>query len=678
MTHTIGRAIRTLPWAVLLGIALLVRAQWLWIEHKPSSRPGGVFALGGLALLVFAARRQMPVLNPASPMPDSTRALRLTRRRTLVGVWGVALCLYAGVRAVEEDLVVWQILGVWALGIVLVTAGLVSGEDWRSWRRRLADSWRKERRTWLAVGGLLLIALAVRTVSLETVPYIMSGDDAQFAQEAVHLKDEREWVYNPFRMGFWHHPRIVHTLIAVSIHLLGQTVAASRLPWAVLGALTVPATYLLARRLFDARVGWCAALILTTLPVHVFFSRISMDMVGDPLFLTLAVALTAGALYHNDVVEAALAGMCLGLTQYFYFAGRIALFIVAGALALYALYDWRRWWQRRGAIVALMVVTAVVVFPGLYATIDRGHGFHPRLEHVGIWQTGDLQRAVDRGELKDYLIYQLQHSLLAYVQFEDESDVFGRYGPLLSWYTGVPFLVGLAVLLSRWRQPRSGMLIGWVTGTALLGGAMLVDPPHFPRYIIALPAAAVIAAVGVTWVAERLLDSMGQWRGAERLARLTGWRFAAPVSVALALAVANQLVFSYGYLPKTPKILYGERTRQLNDVVTILDDFQGRYAVWRFSSLDLDMDSTSLLRYLTPENAGQEYEEELYAWHEVLQPGPTAFVIAPQRLDEVLSSLRIYFPTGTLQEYRNPRDGSPLIYIYLVDIPPWEGEPEDG
>ena len=297
---------------MLLGIVLLVRAQWLWIEQ----RDGGIFALGGLMLLVFSARRWTPVFSFPSPMPESTRTLRPTRWRMLVGLLGLTVCVYTGVRAVEEDLFVWQILGLWALGIALVIAGLVSGEDWRCWAQRLAHSWQSERRTWLAVGGLLLIALAIRIVSLETVPYLMSGDDAQFAQEAVYLKDDRGWVYNPFRMGFWYHPRTVHTLIALSIHLLGQTVAASRLPWAVLGALTVPATYLLARRLFDARVGWCAALVLTTLPVHVFFSRISMDMAGDSLFLTLAVGLTAGALYHNDVVEAALAGVCLGLTQY--------------------------------------------------------------------------------------------------------------------------------------------------------------------------------------------------------------------------------------------------------------------------------------------------------------------------------------------------------------------------
>jgi 4-amino-4-deoxy-L-arabinose transferase-like glycosyltransferase len=680
MTRVRGQGVHV-TLVALLGMALLVRAQWLWAERPDTVQSGLLPALIGLILLIVVARQQTSILPHITPLPAYMRSFGLKRRRVLIGAVGLAVCMYVGVRAVEEDLLVWKLLGLWAAGIALIAAGLISGEDWRRWRRRLITSWREERRAWLGVGGLFLVALAIRTVSLETVPYIMSGDDAQFAQEAVYLKDERGWVYNPFSMGFWHHPRIVHTLMALSIHLLGRTVAASRMPWAVLGALTVPATYLLARRLFDERVGWCAALILCTLPVHIFFSRISMDMTGDTCFLALAVALTVGALYHNDMVEAALAGVSLGLTQYFYFAGRLAPLIIGGALVLYAIYDRRRLWQRWGAILALVVVTAGVVFPGLYAVYaDRQRSLNPRLQHVGIWQTGDVQGAAERGELKDYVINQLQRSLLTYVAGEDESDVYGRYGPLLSWYAGVPFLIGLAVLLSRWREPRSGLLIGWLSGTALLGGAMLVDPPHFPRYVNALPAAAVVAAVGVVWGAERLMHGVAVWRGLLEPGgnRLTAWRFGVPVGMALALASVNLLLFIYGYLPKTGEILYGERTRRLNDVVTILDRFEGRYAVWRFSSLDLDMNSTSLLHYLTPENAGQEYEANLFAWREVLQPGPTAFVIAPERLDEVLSALAVYFPAGNLHEYRSPRDGSPLVYIYVVDIPPREGEQRSG
>lgn len=677
-----GRVLRAVPWLMLAGIALLIYGQWQWIHRLDSVWPGAVPALAGLALLLVTARRWQPAWDiPVFRLAGESLVV-LRRWQTLISVVGLALCVYSGVRAVQEDLIVWIILGLWAGGVALIAGGLISGPAWRRWKARVGASWRNERRTWVWLGVLFAVALAIRTVQLETIPYIMSGDDAQFAQEAVFLKGERGWLYNPFRMGFWHHPRIVHTLMAISIQLLGQTVAASRLPWAMLGALTIPATYLLARRLFGTRVGWGAAMILTTLPVHVFFSRISMDMTGDTFFLVLALALTVGAMRDNEPVEGALAGASLGLTQYFYFAGRIAPLIMGGMLLLYALYDWRKCWERWRTILVLAVVAAGVVFPGLYAVYaDEERPLNPRLEHVGIWQTGDLRRAAKRGELRDYLIYQLQHSLLAYVQFEDESDVYGRYGPLLGWYTGVPFLVGLAVLVRRWREPRSGLLIGWVTGTALIGGAMLVDPPHFTRYVNALPAAATIAAVGLVWASDRVLDSVTRWKmvlsGDDRPQGIA-WRFTLPVTMSLVLAGANQLVFSYGYLPKTHELLYGEPTRQLNEVVTILDSFEGRYAVWRFSSLELDMNATSLLRYLTPQNAGQEYEGDLADWREILRPGPTAFVMAPARLQETLPRLAILFPGGELQEYLNPRNGSPLVYVYLVDIVPWEEEPNGG
>ena len=151
-------------------------------------------------------------------------------------------------------------------------------------------------------------------------------------------------------------------------------------------------------------------------------------------------------------------------------------------------------------------------------------------------------------------------------------------------------------------------------------------------------------------------------------------RYALPVGMALALAVANQLSFSFGYLPKTPEILYGEATRQLNDAVKILDTFEGRYAVWRFSSLELDLNGTSLLRYLTPENAGKEYTSDLRRWRDVLAPGPTAFVITSGRLDEVISTLESLFPGGELHEYDNKRTGAPLLYVYFADIPDVSGE----
>ncbi|MCL4236789.1 MAG: glycosyltransferase family 39 protein [Anaerolineae bacterium] len=668
-------AVQAVPLLPVAGLYLIMRGQWLWFEHLDTVRPGGVPVMLGIGLLLLGMRKGAPGLTAFPPFGEGTQAAgwRLGWRALLIVV-GLAVCVVTGLRAVEETRNAWTLLAMWAGGIALTTAGCVPWQAARAWGAMVRASWHDERRTWLLIGLLLLVSLAARTIDLETVPFILSSDDAQFAQEAVHLKDDRGWNYNPFQMGMWHHPRIVHTLMAVSIEALGQTATAARLPWAIFGALTVPATYLLARRLFDARVGWCAALIVATLPVHLLFSRIAMDMTGDGLFMALTFAFLARALRENDLLEAALAGLCLGLSQYFYFAGRIAALVVLGWLVVYALYNWRALWQRWGVILTLAIVAAGVVFPNLYAVYDdKERPLNPRLAHVSIWATGNLQGAVDRGELKGYLVDQSQKAFLGYVHFQDESDVYGRYHPLLGWYAGVPFLVGVAVVARKWRDPRFLLLAGWITGTAFLGGFLLVDPPHFPRYVNAIPALASVAGLGMVWFAQKMVDGAAAlWTllGRKVRAGRGAWaRYALPVGLALVLAVANQLSFSFGYLPRTPEILYGEATRQLNDAVEILDTFEGRYAVWRFSTLELDLNGTSLLYYLTPENAGREYTEDLRGWRDVLAPGPTAFVIASGRMNEVIRVLMSLFPGGELHQYDNERTGVPLLYVYFADVP---------
>lgn len=681
--RVVWHAAQAVPLLPVAGLYLIVRGQWLWFEHLDTVRPGGVPVLLGIGLLLISMRKGAPGLTAFPPFREGVQAGWRLGWRALLAVLGLAVCVYTGLRAVEETLNAWTLLAMWAGGIALTIVGCVPWQTVRAWGAMVCASWRDERRTWVLIGLLFLVSLAARTIDLETVPYIMSSDDAQFAQEAVHLKDERGWSYNPFHMGMWHHPRIVHTLMAVSIEALGQTAAAARLPWAVFGALTVPATYLLARRLFDGRVGWCAALIVATLPVHLLFSRTAMDMTGDGLFMALTFAFLARALRENDPLEAALAGLCLGLSQYFYFAGRIAALVVLGWLLVYALHNWRGMWRRWGVVLTLAIVAAGVVFPNLYAAYDdKERPLNPRLAHVSIWATGNLEAAVDQGVLKEYLVDQAQRAFLGYVHFQDESDVYGRYHPLLGWYAGVPFLVGVAVVVRMGRDPRFLLLAGWILGTAFLGGFLLVDPPHFPRYINTIPALAAVAGLGMVWFAQRLVDSAAAlWTlvGRKVWAERGAWaRYALPGSLALALAAANQLSFSYGYLPKTPEILYGEATRQLNDTVEILDTFEGRYAVWRFSTLELDLNGTSLLHYLTPENAGNEYTDDLRRWRDVLAPGPTAFVIAAGRLNEVIYVLANLFPGGELRQYDNERTGAPLLYVYFADVPDVSGESENG
>jgi hypothetical protein len=227
----------------------------------------------------------------------------------------------------------------------------------------------------------------------------------------------------------------------------------------------------------------------------------------------------------------------------------------------------------------------------------------------------------------------------------------------------------------------------WAIGTSLSGGALLIDPPHYPRYIDPTPALALLVALGTTQIA-LMAGDLGDLLagGARRLkkllhagiavpVRVQGWvqhRPLLPVALAFVLMLANGRSFIFDYLPVTEshRLLYGENTIQLNQIANILKSFHGQYEVRRFSSLDLDMNGTDLLRYLTPENSGIEIlSEDPGIWRQELPPGSYAFVIAPGRYAEVGEELVRRFPYGQMREYTNTRTSRPLIYVYFTHVP---------
>ncbi|MBI5961468.1 MAG: glycosyltransferase family 39 protein, partial [Chloroflexi bacterium] len=599
------RKVRLTPWIALIGVIEVIRGQLAWFDVLDTSRPGNVPVLIGLALLLISLSTA-GIVTGNVPLFDTSIKRRLPVSGKLPFAFaGAGMCIYAGWRAYFEIVPIWDILIMWSAGIWLTLYGIVPHDHMVAWRQKVWRSLREDRLTWLLIGVLFVVGLLLRVIDLENQPYIMAGDEAQFAWEATALKNQSQWIYNPFQMGLWHHPRIVHTLMGISIANFGQTVAAARLPWAILGALTIPAVYLLGRRLFDHRLGLIAALFMVSFPVHIQFSRTAMDMTGDPFFL--ALALITVTLRDGDMMEAALAGLCLGLSQYFYFAGRIATPVVLAYIAWHFLSDWRSASKRIGPLLVTLVMAFVITFPNFYAVWrDTDRPMSPRLSQVSIWETGALEAAEKEGRLGEFLQFQIEHGVLAYFHYQDESDVYGRFNPVLGWYGGVPCLIGVVVALRRWRDPRFVLPAMWATATALAGGAMLIDPPHYPRYINPTPALALLVALGVAAVAVTALQLAqmlaGWWPRTRpttapkpRLSRLDV-KWLLPVGLGLALALANGRSYIFDYLPATEDrlLLYGETTIQLNEVAKILDTFDGRFQVRHFSSMDLDMNGTDL------------------------------------------------------------------------------------
>ena len=211
-------------------------------------------------------------------------------------------------------------------------------------------------------------------------------------------------------------PFVYPYLQSHGIELFGRNLAGLRAASAVVGALTIPAVYLMAKTLFDRKTALIAALLLATFPPHLHFSRLALNNIADPLFGTLGIAFVARGLMSSRRVDYALGGALLGLTHYFYEGGRIIFIPVvslwlAGLLIMWGpRLRWRNW-----LIVGL---TALVVGLPIYYTltaIDRPYAARLVNNHTALG-ANYWSNLLTSGFYDDHIRMRVIHPFLTYIQ----------------------------------------------------------------------------------------------------------------------------------------------------------------------------------------------------------------------------------------------------------------------
>ncbi|ABA22729.1 Glycosyl transferase, family 39 [Trichormus variabilis ATCC 29413] len=144
-------------------------------------------------------------------------------------------------------------------------------------QHRAVDKWID--RLWLVV--LLIAALLLFSVNLGGLP-LQDWDEGTIAQIAREITQESansiRWLYPTLRGQPYHDtPPLMHIVIAGAYHLGGVNEWTTRLPGAILTALSVPLLYCLGREIFRQRWAaiYSALIYLTMLPV-VRYGRLAM------------------------------------------------------------------------------------------------------------------------------------------------------------------------------------------------------------------------------------------------------------------------------------------------------------------------------------------------------------------------------------------------------------------
>lgn len=383
-------------------------------------------------------------------------------------------------------------------------------------------------RTWAEGAALILLVVAsgwLRLRGLGALPPGLHFDEAAYGLLAERVRSGH---FVAFFSEFNGREPLYAYLVALAQLGFGETAFAERLPSALVGTLTIPATFFAVRELFaasprDRWLAWLAALAVAT-----SFWALHSSRQGERAGLVALVgALAIGATWRGFRLGSfgwtITGGLLGGLTLYTYLAARFFPLLAACAVGYFALRhatslhgagrrarrrSWRQWRGRWRPLAAAWLGAASLVA----APLASHFLLHPA---DLVERTGQVS-ALSRGGLPQVARNLVDAARMLVIDGSGDLKYTLPGRPIFDPANGLLFGIGLLVCLgcARRSAPHAALL-GW--GAVLLLPAILsVEGNHPLRSAGILPAVMAIWAVGAdaSWrVLSRQLGRAGQLLG---------------------------------------------------------------------------------------------------------------------------------------------------------------------
>lgn len=654
------------------GLALLALLLGLLAQSVLSSQPAEpwtgvrVYGLALAALLAAAFLQRRPA--PRVRLPSLSR---MPRERLLYPM-ALLLALLAQQQAgsdlsggrAEAALFLWAAataLGIYALWPHSAAEGVArdgaTGEDADEGTAKGMGSTFASSRAILIPLFFLAVALTLRLINLTDHPFMLNGVEANLGLEAAAVA--RGDIDNPFATSWLTNPTLPLFLLALPIQLFGQTVFGVRVLSAVVGAVTVAATYVAGSRLWERKVGVIATVILGGSHLHVHYSRLGMSNAWDPLWVLLALGLVIAAARRGTRKWWLAAGLAMGLSAYFYTASHLLPFMLVAILFYFLLMDRERLWLQGRHMVAAGALALVVALPILVYYNSHPGVFMERANVLGIFRNGWLTQEAAAGRSVPALLSdQFWRAALAFHYSVDTSSSYNPGIPLLRFWPAVFLALGIGVAVSRLRRLQESALLIWLGVTVVFGGALLVDPPASHRLLVAAPAVALLAAIGLTWTWRQLLAA------APALRRHS----LALVAMMAVLIMAGDVVFYFGTYRQQPHRFGDRNTEVAFEMGRYLENLDGEWTAYFHGPPAMYVDFPTI-SFLASEFRPSQNLYNVFEPEEPLptpqQPGDNLiFIYLPERSGEMAHTAQVY-PGGQERTFAGVF-ANPLFYTYEV------------
>jgi 4-amino-4-deoxy-L-arabinose transferase-like glycosyltransferase len=487
------------PFAWLLA---LFGTLWLWDSGARLFSDVMIGVAGVLAVAAWGGQR--PRATPVAIM-QRTSILWLYRQnswRVDAVILSVFAALAADIRFIRNPGETFGIAGgLWLLGMIVLPAATM---PWPLYQRasnrspangrRFPDAWTGVRVTEaIIVVSLITLALTLRIWNLTDVPFAIHPDEIITGRVALqaYAGPEKASVFSTV----WSEinlPALWFTSIAASLAIFGHTLAALRLPVALVGAATVIPFYGTVRHAWGRIAATGGALILAVSAVDVHFSRVTVNNLVPTFFWAACFFFLLRGVSERRPIDWSLAGMAAGLSEYTYYGTRLLSLVLLG-FCLYLVVIHKRRDLRSMAHFGLLWAGYLVAFGPLLAYYVRNpHMYFGRGQDGLIWRHGPHSLS-DLFRMASSLWPPVSQNLLSISTYTDQGSFY--WAPLLMPAEAALLVLGFAVLLWRWRRPAEFLMLLSGLGTLFVGGTMVLGAPSLQHWTPAFPA--IYAAIAV-------------------------------------------------------------------------------------------------------------------------------------------------------------------------------------
>jgi hypothetical protein len=296
-------------------------------------------------------------------------------------------------------------------------------------------------------------------------------------------------------------------------------------------------------------------------------------------------------------------------------------------------------------LVMLGLAFLVAAGPILGFALSHPDDWNARINQVGIIQSGWLARepGLTGKSSQQILVEQFLRAAGAFHVFPDRTVWYGADRPLLGFLAGAFAVLGMAWTGIHWRERRNFLVLLWFWAVIVTGGMLTESPPSSQRLVIAIPAVALLVAIGLEQtvrLAGRLLGQRGrQWE-----------------NLVLGLLVVGLGLGSvhYYFVQFTPQRRYGSANGVTATMLGhYLQGLEGEYKAYFFGPPRMSW-TFGTMPFLAPDVQGQDIVEPLSGPPDFSEGRSAVFLFLPERAGE-LDQVRRALPGGQLREFLDVR-----------------------